>query len=124
MAIRQCNEIGVLGALPSRDEIVDRLRAMIAEDVERKNARLRERGVTEAAAYRVETHRGFTAQRIAWALGVKGAQRAGRGAIAGSWSGTMAPALRIAPRLGSMVRAGVLSSVREGFYTYYAPAEW
>lgn len=51
---------------------------------------------------------GFTAQHIAGKLGIQSARRGGRGAVAGSWSGYMAPALRIAPRLRSLARRGLL----------------
>jgi hypothetical protein len=52
-----------------------------------------------------------TAQVIAHRLGVRPARRSGRGAVAGSWSGYMAPALRIAPRLRSLARAGRITSM-------------
>jgi len=53
---------------------------------------------------------GATANTIAGRLGVVGANRAGRGAVKGSWSGRMSPALRIAPTLAAMVRAGLVES--------------
>lgn len=58
---------------------------------------------------------GVTAQQIAWKLGVQGASRLGNGAVKGSWSGKMAPALRIAPRLAAMERRGQL---RGGYWGY------
>lgn len=51
-------------------------------------------------------HLGVSAQRIAWRLGVVPARRLGNGAVKGSWSGTMAPALRLTPRLTSLHRRG------------------
>jgi hypothetical protein len=55
--------------------------------------------------------RPITAQRIAWKLGIDGARRHGRGAVQHSWTGTMAPALRIAPRLRSLEMRGLLWSL-------------
>lgn len=51
---------------------------------------------------------GVYAQAVAWKLDIAPARRLGRGAVQGSWSGSMAPALRIAPRLQSLVRRGLL----------------
>lgn len=42
---------------------------------------------------------GVPANVIARQCGVEGARRLGRGAVKGSWSGRMAPGLRLAPRL-------------------------
>jgi hypothetical protein len=63
------------------------------------------------------------AQRIAGAASVAPAIRGGRGAVAGSWSGFMAPALRVAPRLRSMAKRGLLDRKwnnidRRGVYEY------
>lgn len=55
---------------------------------------------------------GATATTVAWRLGVEGAKRHGRGAVAYSWTGTMAPALRVSPRLASLARRGLLDSFR------------
>jgi hypothetical protein len=46
--------------------------------------------------------------QIARALGVLPARRLGNGATHGSWSGLMSPGSRLAPRLRSMVRRGLL----------------
>lgn len=54
---------------------------------------------------------GASAQTIAWRLGVAGARRLGRGAVAHSWTGYMAPALRVAPRLRSLSKRGLLWEV-------------
>lgn len=49
-----------------------------------------------------------TAQAVARRLGVEPARRLGNGAVQGSWSGYMAPALRISPRLLALQRQGLL----------------
>ncbi len=51
---------------------------------------------------------GFTAADIAHQIGVHPARRLGRGAVAGSWSGRMSPALRITSRLTSMWKRGLV----------------
>src|SRR4051812_32193975 len=56
-------------------------------------------------------HRGTfgpTAQEIAGRLGLVSARRLGRGAVKHSWTGNMAPALRISPRLLSLTKRGLL----------------
>lgn len=53
--------------------------------------------------------RGATANAVAHRLGLKGANRHGNGAVKGSWSGYMSPALRIAPRLQKLAGEGKLS---------------
>jgi len=55
-----------------------------------------------------EGHRGATANRVAQRLRVQGAWRGGRGAVKGSWSGMMSPALRVAPRLRKLADDGLL----------------
>jgi hypothetical protein len=50
---------------------------------------------------------GLTANSIAWKLGMEGARRMGRGAVKGSWTGYMSPALRLAPTLEAMSRKGL-----------------
>jgi hypothetical protein len=69
--------------------------------------------------------RGVTAAWVAIRLGVEGARRHGRGAVKGSWSGTMSGAVRIAPRLRSLERRGLLVAVwdREDFRWVYSPAD-
>lgn len=65
--------------------------------------------VIEAVAQVVaERPRGATANRVAQHLRVQGATRGGRGAVAGSWSGVMSPALRMAPRLQALAKRGLL----------------
>jgi hypothetical protein len=74
-----------------------------------------DRAFLQAVADAVVEHRyeiGATATTIAWRLGVEGAHRAGRGAIAHSWTGTMAPALRVSPRLRSLAKRGLLDEFR------------
>lgn len=53
---------------------------------------------------------GATAQAIAGKLGVQGSRRLGRGAVKGSWTGNMAPALRISPRLRYLRKRGLIRS--------------
>jgi hypothetical protein len=57
--------------------------------------------------------RGVSASILADHLKVQGARRAGRGAVKGSWSGTMSASLRLSPRLGSLVRRGLLGVYRD-----------
>lgn len=64
-------------------------------------------------------HHGVTANILAQHLGVKGAARLGRGAMKGSWSGTMSASLRLSPRLRSMVARGLLVSYRENYRYVY-----
>jgi hypothetical protein len=70
--------------------------------------------ILEAMRKLEDQHRytyGSSAQAIAYAAGVRGARRLGRGAMGPqSWTGYMAPALRIAPRLRAMERAGLVRS--------------
>ena len=82
-----------LPPLPSHEEILAALKELETEEF----LRPRYRGP------------GISAQRIAWKCGVQGARRAGRGAVKYSWTGTMAPALRIGPRLEAMARKGLIS---------------
>jgi len=51
---------------------------------------------------------GVSASDVAYKLKVEPAARLGRGAVKGSWSGFMAPALRVAPALRAMAREGLL----------------
>jgi hypothetical protein len=51
---------------------------------------------------------GSTATSVAWKLGIQSARRLGRGAVQRSWTGSMAPALRISPRLRSLAKRGLL----------------
>jgi len=51
---------------------------------------------------------GATAQSVAWRLEVGPARRLGNGAVKGTWSGIMAPALRVAPRLRALTKRGLL----------------
>lgn len=57
------------------------------------------------------THPGPTADWIAGLLGVRRARRLGNGATKGSWSGYMAPGLRLNPRLQKLKREGLLGSL-------------
>lgn len=56
-------------------------------------------------------HNGATANIIARALGIVPARRLGNGAVRGSWSGSMAPGLRLSPRLSAMARRGLLTEL-------------
>lgn len=51
---------------------------------------------------------GVTAGDVAYHLRVPGARRLGRGAVKGSWTGTMSGALRVSPRLSALTRRGLL----------------
>jgi hypothetical protein len=62
---------------------------------------------------------GMTATRICMKLDIEPARRAGRGAVAYSWTGDMSPSLRLAPRLRSMERQGLIESYREGWKKRY-----
>lgn len=48
------------------------------------------------------------AQDVARRLRLDGARRAGRGAVAGSWSGYMSPALRVVPILRALEHDGLV----------------
>lgn len=69
-------------------------------------------------------YRWVTATEVASACGVDGARRFGRGAVKGSWSGYMAGALRIAPRLRKLAREGRLVSMygERSIHTYRTEA--
>lgn len=70
--------------------------------------------------------RGATANGVARFLRVRGARRAGNGAVKGSWSGTMSPATRIAPRLRSLAERGDLErsyDAKNYRYEYYPKGE-
>lgn len=66
-----------------QQQILDALNALIAEQPRR--ARL-----------------GFTSNEIARKAGLAGARRLGNGAVKGSWTGRMSPAVRAAPTLRSL----------------------
>lgn len=51
---------------------------------------------------------GMSVQEVAWAIGVPPARRAGNGAVGGSWSGYMAPGLRVVGTLRSAEKAGLV----------------
>jgi hypothetical protein len=51
---------------------------------------------------------GATAAEVAAGLGIIGMRRLGNGAVKGSWSGGMSPALRVAPRLLSLKKRGLV----------------
>lgn len=55
---------------------------------------------------------GVTTAHLAGFLGVESARRGGRGAVKGSWSGWMSPALRLSPRMRSLAKRGL---VRQGW---------
>lgn len=62
---------------------------------------------------------GVSANILADHLGLDGARRLGRGAVKGSWSGTMSPSLRLAPRLAAMEKRGLLERWRHDYRWYY-----
>lgn len=55
-------------------------------------------------------HGGVLASALAARLGMPGSSRLGRGAVAGSWSGSMDAGLRLVPRLRSLERRGLVHS--------------
>lgn len=80
-----------LRPLPSDDEIVEAVRVIVAAEVERG---------------RPWTH--ATAGDVAHRLDVQPANRLGRSASKGNWSGTMAPGTRLAPAMARLARQGRL----------------
>lgn len=60
------------------------------------------------AEHEAEGHYGIRCVKLAERLDVEPARRLGRGAVAGSGSGSCSPSIRLAPRLGSMARAELL----------------
>jgi hypothetical protein len=68
-------------------------------------------------------YHGITASQIASKLGIQGARRAGRGAVKGSWSGTMPAALRIVKLLDGMAKLGLVEQKydRENYRNVYYP---
>lgn len=83
-----------LGDLPTDDEVLEALAALEASDSSRYEY-------------------GITAQSLAWKLGIAGASRLGNGAVKGTWSGRMAPALRICPRLEAFARQGLVHKLSD-----------
>jgi Transcriptional regulator PadR-like family len=55
-------------------------------------------------------HGGVLASALARHMGVPGARRLGRGAVRGSWSGTMDAGLRLVPRLRSLEQRGLVAT--------------
>lgn len=53
-------------------------------------------------------HGGALASFLAGRLGIQGANRLGRGAVKGSWSGSMDAGLRLVPRLRSLTKRGLV----------------
>ena len=68
-------------------------------------------------------YKGVSASMVARHLGVQGAARLGNGAVGGSWSGSMPEALRVAPTLRSLCKAGEIegSDRNEDYRWYYWP---
>lgn len=89
--------------MPTDEEVLAAVREVCAEK-KRKHEEARARGFHYAMRYVA------TSNDVAYRLGMVGADRHGRGAVAGSWSGRMSPALRIAPRLRSMHKRGMLAN--------------
>lgn len=86
-----------LAPLPTDDQIVAAAAELVAQA----------RASMELHGYYVDPRP--TANALAGRLGVAGARRLGNGAVKGSWSGYMSPALRLAPRLASLHRRGLLT---------------
>ena len=72
---------------------------------------------TDPRTYREES---VTANILAQHLGIESSRRLGRGAVKGSWSGQMAPGLRLAPRLASMANRGLVERWRQDYRWRYA----
>ena len=53
---------------------------------------------------------GITTAHLAGKLGIQSARRGGRGAVKGSWTGSMSPALRLSPRMRSLTKRGLVSA--------------
>lgn len=103
-----------LAPLPSDEEFIAAVVALNAEA-----QATAERG---RAAGRFWVPRKATAADVAYRLGIEPARRLGNGAVKGSWSGYMSPALRAAPRLRSLARQGRLVSWHENHRAVYAEA--
>lgn len=95
-----------LPPLPNDDAVIDAVREIVAEN-EAKMERAREIG---RPYYRWP---GATANNVAYQLRIQPARRLGNGAVKGSWSGTMSAATRIAPRLRSLARRGLLDAIHD-----------
>lgn len=78
-----------LSPLPSDDEFVRAVTEIVAE-----------------GTLRNPFYRGASAADVAYRLGVQGSSRLGNGAVKGSWSGRMSPALRVTPRLMALAKQG------------------
>lgn len=87
--------------IPGDDEVVAAVRKLTA-DSEAMMERAAERGI------HYYSDPAPSANRVAHYLRLEGAARLGNGAVQGSWSGKMSPALRISPRLQSLVKRGLL----------------
>jgi hypothetical protein len=100
-----------LRPLPDDDAIIDAVHGIVAarSDADRR--------------YRVLL--GASANEVALQLGVQPADRLGNGAVRGSWSGRMSPALRVAPRLRRLAREGRLAERydRATYKNRYEPTE-
>lgn len=67
---------------------------------------------------------GVPAGMLAHRLDVEGARRAGSGAKDGrSWTGTMSPSIRLAPRLATLARAGLLLRWRADYRWWYCTTD-
>lgn len=88
-------------SLPTDDEVIAAVRDLIKQKHEDMA-----RSAAAGHGYYVDARP--AANAIARRLGVRGARRAGNGAVKGSWSGTMSGALRISPRLQSLARQAKL----------------
>lgn len=90
-----------LPPLPSDDEVVAAVAKIVADKTARYES-ARARGLAYAPTLAA------TATDVAYELDILPAHRLGNGAVKGSWSGRMAPALRIAPRLRALQKQGRL----------------
>lgn len=89
-----------LAPIPGDDEVLAALAVLEDERDDDPHAYVKEYGIR--------------AQHLAGKLGVAPARRGGRGAVKGSWSGSMAPALRLSPRLRSLERRGLVKTAAWG----------
>jgi hypothetical protein len=87
-----------------------------------RRARLEHEGKGEVR-YSWFSYHGASAASVAWHLGAAPAQRLGNGAVAGSWSGSMPTALRLAPVLRSLAKRGLLAVVDHDYRAYYTPLD-
>lgn len=97
--------------LPSDEEVIAAVKAIVAEHQESPSI--------------LKQLTGASANEVAHRLRIKGATRHGNGAVEHSWTGTMSPALRLAPKLQSLAKRGQLEREydNENYRNTYWPIE-